>query len=89
MASQDWIEIYRSYTDDELAEELNDLKKQLKSAGGITGQGSGSVNYSRDLLHLQGRLHACVRVRGERSSSSFGPKANGHWGVADFSGVRV
>lgn len=89
MASSDWIEIYGSYSAEELDAEIASLKQQLSAANGMVSQGAGSKSYQRDLLHLQNRLHSAIRVRNNRTSSALGPRDSGAWGVADFSGVRV
>jgi hypothetical protein len=89
MASPDWIEIYGAYSGEELTNEITALKKQLSDASGITSQGAGSKSYQRDLLHLQNRLHAAVRVQNNRSRASLPPSMNGSYGQADFSRVRV
>ena len=87
--SPEWIEIYKSYTSDELDVAISTLKKQLEDASGITAQGAGSKNYSRDLIHLQNRLHAAVRVRNLKTTSNQGGRQAGSWGVMDFSKLRV
>lgn len=87
--SPDWIEIYKTYTGDELAAEITSLKNAISAASGITAQGVGSKNYARDLNHLTSRLAAAVRVQNLRTSSAIGPRLSGHWGVPDFSSTRV
>lgn len=87
MASSEWIEIYRSYSAEELAEEIADLKLQLKRASGINSQGIGSKSYQRDLLHLQNRLHAAIRV--QRLGSITSQRDSNMWGIPDASGVNI
>lgn len=79
MASSDWQEIYRSYSAEELTEEIAKLKADLD--GGFAAQGSGSTNHQRDTTQLQNRLHAAIRVRSERAGSR-PPQV----GRVDFSG---
>lgn len=81
MAFTDWLEIYQSYSAEELAEEITQLKKDIK--GNYSGQGVGSVNYQRDLTMIQSRLRAATRVVNERSQ---GDASN--MGEVDFSGVN-
>ncbi len=56
MAAENWMEIYRSYTGEELVEEITQLKKDVR--GAFSQQGSGSVNHQRDLGQLEARLQA-------------------------------
>lgn len=86
---QDWIEIYRSYSADELASEITRLKKAISDADGINSASSGSKTYQRDLLHLKNRLQAAVRVSGQVGASGRSPRDAGLWGVPDFSGAKV
>jgi hypothetical protein len=81
MASQEWIEIYRSYTSDELDTAISDLKQQETL---FTQQSVGSKSFSKDLRELRDKLHAAERVRNERSQSA----ANQGFGIPDFSNVR-
>ena len=79
MAFTDWMEIYRTYSSEELNEEVTQLKKDLK--GGYSGQGVGSVNFQRDLGMLQSRLQAISRIRNEQANAG-----NSNVGQVDFGG---
>jgi hypothetical protein len=83
MAAENWMEIYRSYTPEELAEEITQLKKDLR--GGFTAQGSGSVNHQRDVSSLEARLQGATRVQNERANRHQG---NPMKGTVDFRGGR-
>jgi hypothetical protein len=60
----DWLIIYRTYSDEELANEINFLKDELGNP--YSAQGLGSQSAQRDLNGLKNRLSAALRVRGER-----------------------
>lgn len=77
------MEVYRSYTSEDLAEELTQLRKDVK--GSFASQGSGSTQHSRDLQELRDRLQAATRVQNERANRGGG---NSHKGRVDFSGNR-
>lgn len=81
MASPEWLEIFRSYTADELSAHIADLKKEISV---YAVQQIGSKSYTKDLAELRSQLSSAVRVRGERSSSA--PSAAG---VGDFTGVGL
>ena len=83
MAAENWMEIYRSYEAGELAEEVAQLKKDLR--GSLTGQGAGGTNHNRDVAQLENRLQAATRVKNERSNRNSG---NGNKGTVDFSKGR-
>ena len=75
MAAENWMEIYRSYTPEELAEEITQLKKDVR--GSFAQQGTGSVNHSRDLNMLENRLQAATRVQNERANRNGGNPSKG------------
>jgi hypothetical protein len=79
MAMTDHLEIYQSYTDQELVTEITDLKKQRK---GYLSQSAGGKSYSQDLRRIDDMLHACIRVQNERRASAQG---RGSFAVVDFS----
>ena len=60
MAKADWIEIYSSYTSEELAAELAQLKNDVR--GSLAAQGHGATSHQRDLGELRDRLAAATRV---------------------------
>ncbi len=78
MAASDWIEIYRSYTTDELNAEILKLKADLD--GGFTSQQSGGTGHTRDTADLSARLKAATRVKEQKAGR--GPVRRG---VVDFS----
>jgi hypothetical protein len=75
----DWLIIYRSYTDEELAAEVTFLRKEMQNP--YSAQGLGSQSAQRDLRQLQERHSAAVRVRSERNGVRFYQDS-----VVDFSG---
>jgi len=80
MASPEWLEIYRSYTPEELAAEVALLKKQSTI---IAQQSTAGKSFTRDLQVLSGKLSAAVRIQNERR---FGP-GNPSVILTDFRGV--
>jgi hypothetical protein len=79
MALTDHLEIYQSYTDEELVTEIAELKKQRK---GYLSQSAGGKSYSQDLRRIDDMLRACIRVQNERRSSAQG---GGSFAIVDFS----
>lgn len=87
---QDWVEIYRSYSADELAETIASLKKAVRDAEGISGASAGSKTFQRDFVHIKNRLQAAIRVQGNSGSTAENAARNaGMWGVPDFSNTKV
>ena len=80
MASPEWQEIYRTYSDAELAAEAAALKLQATNLGSQT---VGSQSLTADLTEVKNRLHAAVRVQNERVNP---PSTNPDVGFTDFSG---
>ena len=80
--SNDWIEIYRDYTPEELDAEIAKLKQEATL---YTAQNIGDKGYQKSLEMVQNRLHAAIRVRSERRQAAGG--RNPSWGVPDFSGL--
>lgn len=80
--SNDWIEIYRDYTPEELDAEIAKLKQEATL---YTAQNIGDKGYQKSLEMVQNRLHAAIRVRSERRAAAGG--RNPSWGVPDFSGL--
>ncbi len=68
MAMENWAEIYRGYTGEELTEEITSLRKSV--SGSFSAQGSGTVTHQRDLNQLEARLQAATRVKNERGNGS-------------------
>jgi hypothetical protein len=60
----EWLVIYRSYTNDDLSEEITFLRDEVKNP--YSAQGLGSQSAQRDLRELRNRLQAALQVRGER-----------------------
>ena len=77
MASTEWMEIYRSYSPEELESEITMLKNQATL---YTSQQVGEKSHTKDLLSVQNRLHAAIRVRNERRFLH-----TPSWSVPDFS----
>jgi len=88
MAADNWLLIFRTYSAEELAIEIDSLKTQLKNANGITGQTSGSKSYTRDLLNLEGKLGAACQIYIEKTQSGMNARMRGGWAIPDFSGIR-
>ena len=86
MAASDWSEIYDSYSAEELADEITDLKEQIKAASNISSQTTGPKSYGRDLREMRVRLQAAVRVQNQRKAAASGYRGNGRVALADFSG---
>jgi hypothetical protein len=85
MASSDWQEIYRSYSDAELATERGRLKKLLEDKQGLASQGIGSRSWANDLQELRQQFNSCVRVINERANMNRIPAT----GITDFSRITV
>lgn len=83
--SATWETIYRDYTDAELADEREKIKKQLDSA--YLSQSTGNKSYTRDLGMLQGRMKAIATVRNERKVVDGG--CDPLSGQVDFGGVGL
>jgi|APCry1669189000_1035189.scaffolds.fasta_scaffold46409_2 hypothetical protein len=64
MASSEWMEIYRSYTPEEIENEITGLKKEATL---YTQQTSGEKSYTKELRLVQDRLQAAIRIRNERT----------------------
>jgi hypothetical protein len=77
MASNEWMEIYRSYSNEELEKEITMLKEQATL---YTSQAIGDKQYTKALDVVQNRLHAAIRVRNERRNIN-----KPAWAVPDFS----
>ena len=82
--STEWMEIYGSYSADELDVEIERLKKEATL---YTTQQEGSKAYTKALTEVRDRLHAAVRVRNERRNRRSGGRDS--WAVPDFSRVQV
>ncbi len=78
MASLEWMEIYRSYTSADIDTEITMLRSQATL---YTQQSAGEKSYAKDLVMVQNRLQAAVRVRNERNNRYRNPST----GVPDFS----
>lgn len=79
MASTDWVEIYESYSAQELAEEISRLKQAAKDGENFTAQSVGGKSYSADLNELRTKLAAAIRVQ-----TNAGASARPRIGVANF-----
>lgn len=60
----DWLVIYRTYSAEELAREIEFLREELSNP--YSAQGLGSQSAQRDLNSLKNRLSSALRVVGER-----------------------
>ena len=84
MAAAQWMEIYRSYTSEELVAEMSELREDL--SGAYQSQSSGSTSHQRNLGECRDRLQAATRVRDERAGKWDSDKRHGQ---ADFSGSSI
>ena len=75
------LEIYRSFTDQELADERTAL---LAMRRGYQQQSAGGKSYTQDLNRIDDQMQALVRVQNERA----GPRLGGcdSRATADFGG---
>ena len=75
------LEIYREFTDEEIAAERVALMAQRR---GYQAQSAGGKSYQQDLGRIDDMLQALTRVKNERS----GPRLGGadSRATADFSG---
>ena len=78
MAYTDYLEVYQSFSTEELAEEVTRLKVSRK---GYLSQSAGSKSYTQDLRRVDDMLRAAVRVQNERSHASSSQR-----GTVDFGG---
>jgi hypothetical protein len=60
----DWLFIYRTFTPEELAREIEFLKQEVGNP--YSAQAMGSQSAQRDLNNLKNRLSSALRVRGEQ-----------------------
>lgn len=60
MGLADWKAIYRAYTAEELATEMEELKKDLR--GSYSAQASGGISHQREVRELRDRLRAATEV---------------------------
>jgi hypothetical protein len=77
----EWLQIYDSYTDEELTEEVTWLKTQVRNP--FNAQTEGARSYARSTAEMRTRLAAATQIQQGRSNSSFV-----RHGRADFSGVQ-
>ena len=84
MAASDWMEIYRAYEGTELAQELTDLREEIK--GSYLSQSSGSTSAQRSLTELRDRLQAATRVQSERAGRLGAERQHGQ---VDFRGCSM
>lgn len=75
----DWLIIYRSYTNEDLAEEIRFLREEMRNP--YAAQGLGSQSAQRDLRALMNRHSAAIYVRRERAGDPVIQDS-----VVDFSG---
>lgn len=80
MAYTDYLEVYQSFSTQELADEVTRLKTERK---GFTSQSAGSKSYTQDLRRIDDMIRAAVRVQNERGSGRTGADSRAQ---VDFSG---
>lgn len=78
MANPEWLEIFRSYSGDELTTRIVELKEEVSV---YASQQIGSKSYTKDLGELRGQLSAAIRIQNERRNSTTNPGVM----VTDFS----
>lgn len=77
----EWLKIYRTYSEAELNAEITWLKTQVRNP--YNAQTEGNRSYARSTAEFRDRLAAATQVQQERSNTT--PRH----GIADFSGVRL
>jgi hypothetical protein len=80
MANPEWLEIFRSYSPEKLAQRITELEQEVSV---YAQQAVGSKSYVKDLAELRGQFAAAVRVQKERAT-----RTNPAVGVTDFSGIN-
>jgi hypothetical protein len=80
MAYTDHLEVYQSFSSEELTAEIVRLKTERK---GFMSQAAGSKSYTQDLRRIDDMLRAAVRVQNERSGGRTSASSRG---TVDFSG---
>ena len=78
----EWLQIYRGYSDVELTDEVTWLRKQVRNPFGSQTEGSRSV--SRSTAEMRDRLAAATQVQNERGGADNGAR---HM-IPDFSGFQ-
>lgn len=78
---EQWLLIYRTYSDAELAAEVTALKSW--AANPFNAQTEGNRSYARSTVEIRERLTAATQVQQERVNTV--PRH----GIADFSRVEV
>ncbi len=78
----EWLLIYRGYTDSELDEEVTWLRKQIRNP--FNAQTEGNRSYSRSTAEMRTRLAAVAQVKQERGGLDSGRR---HLS-ADFGSVQ-
>jgi len=76
----EWLKIYETYSDEDLAAEVTWLKTQSRNP--YNAQTEGQRSYARSTAEFRDRLSAATRVQRNRANSTFVQH-----GVADFSRV--
>lgn len=74
-----WLYIYRTYSAEELTEEIAFLKTEIRNI--YTSQAMGQKQNTRDVIGVKNRLEAAIIVSEERAGRPIAQKT-----VADFSG---
>jgi hypothetical protein len=77
-----WLQIYRGYTDEELASEITWLKVQARNPFSVQSEGARSV--TRSTSEMRDRLAAATQVTNERGGADRGLR---HM-VPDFSNFQ-
>lgn len=70
MANPEWLEIFRSFTPDELTAHVTALKEEISV---YATQAIGQKSYTKDLGELRGQLASAIRVQTERANSTTQP----------------
>lgn len=83
MAVTDHIEVYRSFTNEELEQERRDLLAWRQ--GGFTSQAVGGKTFTRDINVLNDQLRAVVRVQNERRYRAGGGSSSARVDFSDLS----
>ncbi len=81
MPYTDHLEVYQSFSAEELTAEITRLKTERK---GFVSQSAGSKSYQQDLRRIDDMLRAAVRVQNERGSGRTGADSRAQVDFSDY-----
>lgn len=80
-AKEEWIDIYDSYSDEELTAEIATLKSQASNP--YVTQSEGQRGYTRSINEARSKLAAAIQIQKDRTNAH-----KPRHGQADFSTFR-